>query len=53
MIYIGLTVGSILGGWLGSIPDHGNMFGIWGILGGIIGSFAGIWAGYKVGKSYS
>jgi hypothetical protein len=30
--------------------DHGNWFGAWSILLGMVGSFAGVWAGYKAGQ---
>jgi uncharacterized membrane protein YeaQ/YmgE (transglycosylase-associated protein family) len=50
MIMIGITVIGTLGGWLGSLMDHGNMFGIWGILLGTVGSFVGIYVGYKAGQ---
>jgi hypothetical protein len=51
-IGIGVTIGSILGGWLGSLLDHGNMLGLWGILLGGVGGIVGIWAGYKIYKNY-
>jgi hypothetical protein len=51
MIWIGIVVGGLLGGWLGSLLDHGNFFGIWSILLSGAGSIAGIWVGYKLGKS--
>jgi hypothetical protein len=46
-----LIFGSI-GGWLGTVIDHGNGFGAWAILLSTIGSFAGIWIGYKIGQNY-
>ena len=52
MIFIGITVGGIVGGWLGSLLDHGNGLGGWSILLSTLGSFAGIWAGYKAAKNY-
>lgn len=51
-IGIGVTVGSILGGWLGSLIDGGSMFGLWGIIGSTIGGLAGIYAGYKLAQYY-
>lgn len=51
-IFIGVTVGGILGGWLGSIMDHGNGLGGWSILLSTVGSFVGIWAGYKAARNY-
>lgn len=53
MIWLGITIFGTLGGWLGAAMDHGNWFGFWSILLGMIGSFVGLWAGYKIGKSYS
>lgn len=52
IIYIGLFVGSSLGGWLGSLLDGGNWLGGWSILGDTIGAFAGIWIGYKLSRNY-
>jgi hypothetical protein len=52
-ITIGVTVGAILFGWLGAaLFDHGNQLGGWSILFSGVGSFLGIWAGYKVAKNY-
>jgi hypothetical protein len=50
MIFLGIAVVGTLGSWLGSLLDHGNWFGLWSILLGTIGSFAGIWAGYKAAQ---
>jgi hypothetical protein len=50
-IWIGLTIGGIIGGAIGAMLDHGNPFGLWGLFLGTIGSLAGIWAGYKLGNS--
>jgi len=52
LIWVGITVGGLVGSWLGAIPDHGNWLGGWSILGGAVGSLVGIWAAYKVGKNY-
>ena len=51
LIYLGIAIGGTLGGWLGSLLDHGNALGGWAILGGAIGSCIGIWAGYKLGTN--
>ncbi|MDB5170637.1 MAG: hypothetical protein JWO35_331 [Candidatus Saccharibacteria bacterium] len=51
MITIGIFVGGSLGAWLGSSFDHGNLFGVWGILLSTVGSFVGLWAGYKAGQN--
>lgn len=52
MIFIGLIVYSTLFGWLGELIDHGNWFGGWSIVLGMVGCFFGIWAGYTVYKAY-
>lgn len=49
-IWIGLTLGSIAGGALGSVFDHGNLLGLWGILFSSLGAIAGIWGGYRLGN---
>ncbi len=51
MIFLGITIFGTLGGWLGGMMDHGNMFGVWGIFWGTVGSFFGIWAGYKAAQN--
>lgn len=51
-IGIGMTVGGLAGGWLGSLLDHGNAFGLWSILLGGVGGLVGIWAGYKIYQNY-
>jgi len=52
LIWVGITIGGIVGAWLGSLIDHDPLFGPWSLLGGTIGSFVGIWVGYKIGKNY-
>jgi hypothetical protein len=51
LVWIGLTIGSIVGSGLGSLMDNGNYFGVWGIVLGALGGIAGIWAGYKIGNN--
>jgi len=48
---MGVIVFGTVGGWLGAALDHGNWFGLASILIGTIGSFFGIWVGYKVGQN--
>ncbi len=50
MIFIGITVFGSLGGWLGALMSHGDWLSGWSILISTIGSFAGIWAGFKAGR---
>lgn len=52
MIWIGITIGGTIGGWLGAALDHGNWFGAWSILLGAVGSLAGLWAAFKITKTY-
>lgn len=47
LIFLGLTLGGLVGGWLGTMLDHGNGFGAWTIILSTVGSLAGIWAGVK------
>ena len=49
-IIIGVTIFGTIGGWLGAAMDHGNWFGAASILIGTVGSFFGIWAGYKAAQ---
>jgi hypothetical protein len=50
LIYIGITVGGIIGGYIPVLfGQDGLSFA--SLLGGTIGSFAGLWAGYKIGQN--
>jgi len=51
-IWLGILIFSTFGGWIGALLDHGNWLGGWSIMLGTVGSFFGIWAGYKIGKNY-
>lgn len=51
VIFTGITLGGILGGWLGSKLDGG--FGLWSaLLGFFIGPLAGLFIGYHLAKNY-
>jgi hypothetical protein len=50
MISIGIVVVGTIGGWLGALMDHGNWLGGWSILLSTVGSFVGIWVGYRAGQ---
>jgi hypothetical protein len=50
-ITFGILVFSALGSWIGSLLDHGNPFGVWGILLGAVGGLVGVWVGYTLGNN--
>ena len=51
MIFLGVTIGGTIGGWLGAaLFDHGNWLGGWSILLSGVGSLAGIWLGFKANQ---
>jgi len=49
VIYIFLTIGSFVGGWVPTLWGA-SAFGIASVLGGLIGGGLGIWAGFKLGQ---
>jgi len=49
-IWLGVVVGGVAGGLLGSALDHGNALGLWTLLLSSVGSVVGIWAGYKMSQ---
>lgn len=51
-ISISVVIISSITGWLGSLLDNGNWLGGWSIIFTTIGSFLGIWVGYKIYKNY-
>jgi len=50
LIYVGVTIGGIVGAYLPVILFHVDSFSIISILLGAVGSFVGLWAGYKLGQ---
>jgi uncharacterized membrane protein YeaQ/YmgE (transglycosylase-associated protein family) len=48
LIYTGITIGGLLGAYLPVWLFNANPFGIFSISMGIVGSFVGLWAGYKM-----
>jgi hypothetical protein len=52
IIYLSIAVFGTVGAWLGAMVDGGNWFGVWSIIGTAIGSFFGIWAGYKLNQNF-
>lgn len=50
-IYLGVFVGSTLGGWLGALASHNNWLSWQSLLASAVGAFVGIWVGIKVGQS--
>jgi len=51
IIFIGISVFGFVGGWIGALIDHGNWFGGISILLSIVGSFFGVWVGYKAAQA--
>lgn len=49
LIWIGMAVGSTLGGFIPSLWGA-SFLSIWGVLLSAIGAFAGIWLGYKISR---
>jgi uncharacterized membrane protein YeaQ/YmgE (transglycosylase-associated protein family) len=50
-MYISITVGGLVGGWLGSLIDGGGGCGLWSILLSTVGSVLGIWVAYKISQN--
>ncbi|MDQ2932918.1 MAG: hypothetical protein M3Q80_00865 [bacterium] len=49
LIWIGVFIGSTLGGWIPTLWGAG-IFSFSGIIGSMLGGVAGIWAGYTLSK---
>jgi outer membrane lipoprotein SlyB len=52
LMFIGVTVGGTIGGWIGAAMTHGNWMSAASILIGAVGSIVGIWAAYKINQNY-
>jgi len=52
LIWIAVFIGSTAGGWLGALLSSGNWLSWQSILGTALGSFAGIYAGFKTGQYF-
>jgi hypothetical protein len=50
LIWIGIFIGSTIGSWLGALLSSGNWFSWQSVLGATIGSFLGIYVGYKANQ---
>ncbi|HSX32005.1 MAG TPA: hypothetical protein VLF43_01990 [Candidatus Saccharimonadales bacterium] len=50
-IWLGIIIGSTLGGWLGSLAG-GSLLSWQSIVGNTIGALAGIYAGYKLSQYF-
>jgi hypothetical protein len=50
--YASISVFGAIGAWLGALLDHGYWLGAWAILGLTLGSFVGIWVGYKINQNF-
>jgi hypothetical protein len=51
MIYLGASVGGVVGGYIPVWLWHAGTFSLWSVIGGIVGTVIGIWAGYKFSDS--
>jgi uncharacterized membrane protein YeaQ/YmgE (transglycosylase-associated protein family) len=43
LMWLNITLGGLVGGWIGSLLDHGNGLGLWSLLFGTVGSLVAIW----------
>ncbi|MFA5030231.1 MAG: hypothetical protein WC495_01405 [Patescibacteria group bacterium] len=50
IIYLGMFIGSFVGGWVPTLWGA-NPLGLESVLGGLIGGFLGIWGGFKLSKA--
>jgi hypothetical protein len=50
LIYLGIAVGGAIGSYIPVLFGQ-DMFSVASLFGSVVGSFAGLWAGYKLGNS--
>jgi uncharacterized membrane protein YeaQ/YmgE (transglycosylase-associated protein family) len=50
LIYLGITVGGAIGSYIPVLFGQ-DAFSVVSLIGGTIGSFVGLWAGYKIGNN--
>ena len=50
LIWLGLFVGSSLGGWVPTLLGA-EWLSLWGVAGSVAGGLAGIWAGSRLGRA--
>jgi hypothetical protein len=51
-IYGGITIGSLIGSYIPVWLFHVDAFSAISIIGGALGSFVGLWAGYKANQNF-
>jgi hypothetical protein len=50
LIYLGIFVGGTIGSYIPTFFGQ-DMFSAASLIGTVVGSFAGLWAGYKIGSN--
>ncbi|HVO86278.1 MAG TPA: hypothetical protein VMT23_00910, partial [Candidatus Binatia bacterium] len=51
VIWIAITVGGVVGSYIPVLLFHSGELSGWSILGGVIGSFAGVWVAVKLNNN--
>jgi len=52
LIYLGATVGGVIGSYVPVVLFHSGELSGASILGGLVGGIAGVWVAYKTGSDY-
>lgn len=50
LVFIGVTVGSIIGGYIPSLWGA-DIFSMWSLVLSAVGGLFGIWVGFRIGNS--